>query len=396
MQSVSSTHAPEVEPISLYFHIPFCAVRCTYCAFNVVTNAERHIPAYLTAICNEARWCGLATRGKVHTIYLGGGTPSLLSPAQIGQILDACRDNFDLTPDIEISMEINPGLLPDGYFEGLRETGVNRLSVGMQSAQDDELRLMRRDHQAEAVPRTISAARRAGFSNISLDLIFGLPNQTLDSWLETLTEALSLRPDHLSMYALELEDRTAMTFQVNRGRLPAPDEDLSAAMYESADQHAAQAGFAQYEISNWAIPGFECRHNIQYWHYGPYLGFGAGAHGFASGIRYETVRSLRRYIEQASAQNTVYDFPLTTAVEHHEVISPEVAMAEYLFTGLRMVRDGISEADFVARFGRTLDEAFGGPIEALIAQELLIREGGRMRLSSAARLISNRVSLAFL
>ncbi len=384
------------QPLALYLHIPFCRTRCTYCAFNTYTNAEAYIPAYVAALCNELQWLGAATPLPVHTIFFGGGTPSLLSPAHIAHILQTCRSAFHILPEAEITLEVNPARPPDDYFERLRASGVNRLSLGMQSAHSGELRLMARDHDADALPRTVAAARAAGFNNLNLDLIFGLPYQSLAMWRESLCAALDLQPQHLALYALELESGTPMTRDVMRGRLPLPDEDLAAEMYELADAMLAERGFQQYEISNWARPGWECRHNLQYWRNLPYLGVGAGAHGYADAVRYAVVRPILRYIALAAAQSAPLPFPFTASVEWHERIDPPTAMLEHLFTGLRLVRQGVREADFQARFGVALGEAFGAPLQQLRDQGLLRYEDATWRLTDSARLISNRVFAALL
>ena len=384
------------QALSLYLHIPFCKTRCTYCAFNTYTNAEAYLPAYVAALCNELRWLGHVTQQPVHTIFFGGGTPSLLSPSQIANILQTCRAAFQISPEAEITLEVNPLSASDAYFAQVRAAGVNRLSIGMQSVHRSELRLMARDHDVDAVPRTVRAARAAGFENINLDLIFALPYQTLGMWLESLQAALALQPQHLSLYALELESGTAMTRDVERGRLPLPDDELAAEMYEAADELLAQHGLLQYEISNWARPGWECRHNLQYWHNLPYLGVGAGAHGYADGVRYAIVRPIPRYIALASAQDAPLPFPFTASVEWHERIDAQTAMLEHLFTGLRLVRQGVRDSEFKARFGVALSEVFGEPFAKLRAQGLLQHEGDAWRLSRSARLISNRVFAALL
>jgi oxygen-independent coproporphyrinogen-3 oxidase len=384
------------QALSLYLHIPFCKTRCTYCAFNTYTNAEAYLPAYVAALCNELRWLGHVTQQPVHTIFLGGGTPSLLSPSQIANILQTCRAAFQISPEAEITLEVNPLSASDAYFARVRAAGINRLSIGMQSVHRSELRLMARDHDADAVPRTVRAARAAGFENINLDLIFALPYQTLAMWLESLQAALALQPQHLSLYALELESGTAMTRDVERGRLPLPDDELAAEMYEAADELLAQHGLLQYEISNWARSGWECRHNLQYWHNLPYLGAGAGAHGYADGVRYAIVRPIPRYIALASAQDAPLPFPFTASVEWHERIDAQTAMLEHLFTGLRLVRQGVRDSEFKARFGVALSEVFGEPFAKLRAQGLLQHEGDAWRLSRSARLISNRVFAALL
>ncbi len=384
------------QALSLYLHVPFCKTRCTYCAFNTYTNAEAYLPAYVAALCNELHWLGRATQQPVHTIFFGGGTPSLLSPPQIANILQTCRAAFQILPEAEITLEVNPLSASDAYFAQVRAEGVNRLSIGMQSVHRSELRLMARDHDADAVPRTVRAARAAGFENINLDLIFALPYQTLAMWLESLQAALALQPQHLSLYALELESGTAMTRDVERGRLPLPDDELAAEMYEAADELLAQHGLLQYEISNWARPGWECRHNLQYWHNLPYLGVGAGAHGYADGVRYAIVRPIPRYIALASAQDAPLPFPFTASVEWHEHIDAQTAMLEHLFTGLRLVRRGVRDSEFRARFGVALSEVFGEPFAKLRAQGLLQHDGDAWRLSRSARLISNRVFAALL
>jgi oxygen-independent coproporphyrinogen-3 oxidase len=384
------------QALSLYLHIPFCKARCSYCAFNTYTNAEAHLPAYVAALGNELRWLGAATAQPIHTIFFGGGTPSLLSPAQIAYILATCRAAFHILPEPEITLEANPFHVTDGYFEQVRATGVNRLSLGMQSAHESELRLMGRDHDVEALPRTVRAARAAGFENINLDLIFALPYQTLAMWRESLQAALALQPQHLALYALELESGTSLTRLIERGRLPLPNEDLAAEMYELADALLAEHGFVQYEISNWARPGWECRHNLQYWRNLPYLGVGAGAHGYANSIRYAIVRPIPQYIALASGQEQPLPFPFTAAVEWHETIDAPTAMLEHLFTGLRLVQHGVRDSEFRARFGVSLLDVFGEPFARLRAQGLLCHEGEAWRLTRSARLISNRVFAALL
>ncbi|GAB4545418.1 MAG: radical SAM family heme chaperone HemW [Anaerolineae bacterium] len=309
--------------------------------------------------------------------------------------METVRQSFDLHTDAEVTLEVNPNAVEEAYFAELRQSGVNRLSVGMQSAHEAELRLMARDHRADRLPRVINAIRSAGFDNFSLDLIFALPDQTLTAWQHSVQTAIELGPQHLSMYSLELEDGTPMTREVQRGRLPLPDEELAAEMYEAADHLAQRAGIYQYEISNWAKPGHECRHNLQYWRYGPYLGIGAGAHGFIDGIRYQNVRAIPHYIERSRhsvGANTPY--PLTATVEHYEAISPAAAMLEYLFTGLRLVRDGVRYSDFAARFGVTLESVYGAALETLLGQGLLISEGDVLKIAPQARLISNRIFYA--
>jgi len=374
---------------ALYLHIPFCAIKCSYCAFNTYANQESLIPAFVAALCNEIRFVGAGQ--AIRTVYFGGGTPSVLSPEQFRQIMTACRQAFAIDPAAEITAEVNPNDATPAYLAALRALGVNRLSLGMQSAHEPELRLMARDHGLGGVQRAVEAARAAGFTNLSLDLIFGWPGQTLRAWQESVSAALALHPDHLSMYALELEPGTAITRQVERGRLILPDDDLTAEMYDWADQAVTAAGLPQYEISNWARPGTECAHNLIYWDHGEYIGVGAGAHGYAAGLRYETVKPIQRYIALAAGQTERRPFPLTAAVETWEAIDPPTQMMENLFTGLRRVKTGVNDAEFTARFGQSLDSVYGQQIERLIRRGLLVRVDGWLRLTPAARLISNAV-----
>jgi oxygen-independent coproporphyrinogen III oxidase len=383
------------DPISLYLHIPFCGTRCTYCAFNTYTTFDSLIPAYVEAMCNELRLLGRVTPAPLHTIYFGGGTPSLLSAAQIGQIIDTCRRHFNVRSDAEITLEVNPGSIDAAYFVALRETGVNRLSIGMQSAHESELKLFQRDHGVDAVPITVERARAAGFDSLSLDLIYGVPNQTLAMWEASVRTALSLRPDHLSMYSLQLEDGTPMTKQVQRGLLTKPDDDLAADMYELADELVTAQGLSQYEISNWARLGHECKHNLQYWRNLPYLGVGAGAHGYAAGLRYEVVRPIPKYIELASQPDAGLPYPLTNTVERSEPIDVSASMAEHMMTGLRLLREGIDVRAFEQRFGVPLMHMYGDVIERFTGYGLLKQDNDHVYLTPNARLVSNQIFLEF-
>ncbi len=277
---------------SLYIHVPFCRRRCSYCDFNTYAGQEHLQAAYVAALVREIGLLAVAAGEAlpVHTVYFGGGTPSLLSPRQIAQVLEAVARHFALTADAEISLEANPGTLAPAYLKALRQAGVNRLSLGVQSAHPADLHLLERDHDFLTVIRTVAWARQAGFDNLNLDLMLGLPQQPLERWQRTVELALDLAPEHFSLYALTLEHGTPLAHWVDRGLVPAPDPDLAAEMYLWADERLRQAGFRQYEISNWARPGMVCRHNLQYWRNQPYLGLGAGAHGYAGGFR--TVNAL--------------------------------------------------------------------------------------------------------
>jgi oxygen-independent coproporphyrinogen-3 oxidase len=311
----------------------------------------------------------------VHTVYFGGGTPSLLSPQQLECILSTAADCFDLTPPLEITLEANPGTLTLPHLCQMRSLGVNRLSLGMQSALPDELRLLERQHSYLEVIEAVRWARRAGFERINLDLIYGLPHQTLDDWRHDLEWALRLHPEHLSLYALTLEHGTPLSKWVERGLVAAPEADLAADMYEWAEERLAQAGFESYEISNWARRDangtlLACRHNLQYWRNLPYLGFGAGAHGYACNIRTANVRSPRAYIRRCLT-GEAQAFPLTPATVQSRRIRRQEEMAETMMMGLRLTQEGIPATLFEMRFGSTLEQVYGETIDELVRLGLL-------------------------
>src|SRR5215207_9429730 len=281
-----------LSPLSLYLHIPFCTHRCAYCDFNTYAGQETLIPAYVDALTREIEFMGrqMIQRSSlptpVHTIFFGGGTPSLLTPEQFETIFESLRDNFSLTGDAEITIEANPGTVSYENLLELRKIGINRISYGVQSANAEELRMLERAHDFFDVIEAVTSARKAGFENLNLDLIYGLPEQTLQTWQTTVKRILDLHPEHISAYALTLEHGTPFGRWSSKGLLPLPDPDLAAEMYEWASETFEANGYIQYEISNWAKPGHECRHNLQYWRGRPYLAFGAGAHGYANGYRY--------------------------------------------------------------------------------------------------------------
>jgi len=413
---------------SLYLHIPFCRHRCAYCDFNTYAGQEALIQAYVDALCNEihAVVSSAPERLPAHTIFFGGGTPSLLAPRQFEQILRTLHDHFDLS-EPETSLEANPGTVTLASLRDLRRIGFNRISFGIQSAHPDELRQLERIHNYSDVINSVKWARQAGFDNLNLDLIFGLPEQSLDRWQATVKSALGLHPEHLSLYALTLEHGTPFGRWAARGLLPTPDPDLAAEMYEWAMDYLAGQGYVQYEISNWArskdeggrmrdempVPPFACLHNLQYWRNQPYLGFGAGAHGFAAGMRYSNVLRIKTYIERCHLSLvTRHSFPLSPATVHYHHIAAKTEMQETMFTGLRLTREGVSAEVFRKRFGLELQEVFGKEIDELVALGLLEwadltphppfprREGGAegdrsLRLTARGRLLGNQVFMRF-
>jgi oxygen-independent coproporphyrinogen-3 oxidase len=405
-----------MQPYSLYLHIPFCRHRCNYCDFNTYAGFEDLVPDYVQALCREieilAEVAGEAL--PVGTIFFGGGTPSLLSIPQIEQILAAVQAAFNLQTNVEITLEANPGTVSPEFLRQLRSLGVNRLSLGMQSAQSEELRLLERQHDYSDVLRAVSWARRAGFENLNLDLIFGLPYQNLDAWGKNLELALRLDPNHLSLYALTLEHGTPLAHWVARGLLAEPDQDQMADMYELASACLVNAGFEQYEISNWArraeVSGaYQCRHNLQYWRNLPYLGLGAGAHGYAGGIRTANVLAPAAYIQRCLAEvgasevgpdrRPAFIFPRTPATASALPVDTASEIGETMMMGLRLTDEGVSRSVFLNRFGKPLEEVFRREIERLIRQDLLEwggHEGDQLRLTKAGRLLGNQVFIHFI
>jgi oxygen-independent coproporphyrinogen III oxidase len=380
------------ESLSLYLHVPFCSTKCTYCAFNTYVNLEAWIEPFTSALIREIGIVGESNPGQnVHTVFFGGGTPSLLTPDQIGRILAAIRSHFNLLPDAEISLESNPNDISREYLAALRQKGINRLSIGMQSAISSELELFARRHDNDAVVRAVSAARAAGFDNLNLDLIYGIPHQTIENWETTLHQALALRPEHLSLYALGLEDGTPMQVWVAKGRLPAPDDDLSADMYDVATTVLAEAGYTQYEISNWSKPGRECRHNLQYWYNLPYVGLGPGAHGFAGGTRYSVILSPQKYVKALLDAEGEYPFPHTPVTDEATMVSREAEISETLIMGLRLTQAGIERATFKDRFGEDLLAIHGPVIERYKQFGLLYVDDDVVRITQQGRLLSNMV-----
>ncbi len=392
----------EEHPYSIYVHIPFCTHRCAYCDFNTYAGLEAFIPAYVNALCREIGFISEAAGRKlsVHTIFFGGGTPSLLPVVALERILNALAEGFNWQPGIEISLEANPGTVSPDYLKGLLALGVNRISLGMQSANPGDLAMLERLHTLQDVVNAVKWSRLAGLDNLNLDLIFGLPHQSLAAWENTLSMALSLQPEHLALYALTLEHGTPMAHWVGRGLLPEPDADLAADMYELASERLEQQGFVQYEISNWsklAVSGGlkACKHNMQYWRSEPYLGLGAGAHGFASGIRTVAALAPALYIRRLEEAHTPVPFPGTPATVEKITLTSDDEMGEFMMMGLRLVQEGVSDETFTRRFGRSLEDVYGTAIQRLIQLGLLERKDSIIRLTHHGRLLGNQVFMEF-
>ena len=406
------------DDLGLYIHVPFCQRRCGYCDFFSTEGKQKLLPGYLRALIREVRSVGAAgERPRVGSAYFGGGTPSLIDPDRMAMLLQEIRRAFRLSPDAEISMEANPGTVDSSRLARYRAAGINRLSLGVQSADDDELQMLGRIHTYPEAEQAYRDARRAGFANVSLDLIYGLPGQTVATWERTLERALSLAPEHLSLYGLTLERGTSLARLVRRGTLPAPEEDAAADMYELAEEQLAAAGYRHYEISNWAkdgesgieaaskgssgmepmrFPKFACRHNLRYWLNLPYLGLGAGAHGCAAERRYHNVCSVEKYVEKMRNEVT-RRFPLSPAATLSRMRTREEEMRETMWLGLRLTEAGVDRGDYVRRFGTDYYDRFTREIDSVLSDHLAEWTEGQssLRLTPQGRLLGNRVFRLF-
>lgn len=392
---------PLLDTVSLYLHIPFCHAKCHYCDFNSYAGMLGMRERYVDALLREITYAGARARHsdgtprRCRTIFLGGGTPSLLLPEQVLAILDAARAALAVDADAEITLEANPGTLEYGRLDEMRAAGINRLSMGAQSFDADLLRWMGRIHTPEEIESAVHAGRAAGFTSINLDFIYALPGQSLATWEATLERALALAPDHLSLYSLIVEEGTPLFRWVAQGKVTPPEDDLAADMYERACELLARAGYQHYEISNWARPGHECRHNLTYWRNLPYIGLGAGAHGWTGRERYAETRPIRDYLARVAAgsaatDSAAHDDPPALAIVERETIGAELAMTETAFLGLRLV-EGLNLARFERRFGVTFDAHFGERLSALDGFGLLERSDGTIRLSERGLLLGNEV-----
>ncbi len=382
---------------SLYLHIPFCQRKCPYCDFNTYAGQERRYKLFASALTTDIVRDGLE-RGRpiVPTLFLGGGTPTVLATEHLQQIFDGIEKGFQLAPDAEISSEANPGTVDQGRFETLRSLGVNRLSMGVQSFDDAELQFLGRIHSSREAIQAFELARKVGFENINLDFMFGLPGHSPQTWAQTLRQAIALSPEHISLYSLTVEPDTPLAAWVARGQVSEPDPDLAADLYEIACEQLSDAGYHQYEISNWArgpidadgLPRFACRHNLVYWRNGVYLGFGPGAHSSDAGRRWSVVRSVEDYIRAVETS--------TTLVDYQEEIPEPLAMGETMMLGLRLVEVGVDRSSFRQRFGEDVTEIYPDELERLQATGLLEITPERVRLTPHAKLLGNEVFAAFL
>ena len=378
----------------VYLHIPFCKSRCSYCDFATdVYKSGEIVDRYVDALTSEI----LAAHHKknppanvggsdlsIDTIYFGGGTPSLLTPLQLEKILSAVDKQFAVQPEIELTVEMNPATVTLEKLKDYRSLGVNRASFGVQTFDDTELKRLARGHNADDARMTFRLLRDAGFENISFDLIAGLPRQTLADWERNLDEALTLQPEHLSLYLLEIHDGTPLATQVRDGRQPMPDEDLAAEMYELMLDKVTAAGYAQYEISNFARTGFESRHNTKYWRLEPVYGFGVSAHSFDGSQRHANERDTAKYVSLIEGSGGA------------DVMREQIdAASEFIFLGLRLNK-GIDAAEYKTRFGIDLHQKYSAELKEIRDAGLIETDGRNFRLTRRGMLFSNEVFRVFI
>jgi len=392
--------------MGLYVHVPFCKTKCPYCDFNTYQGIEDLIEPFLPALTSEIeRWGDTLAYPAVKSIFFGGGTPSYLPKGDIEKILSSIQASFQVAPNAEITIEANPGDLDSAACAAIIAQGVNRLSIGVQSLDNDLLNLLGRRHQASEAVEAFESARQAGFDNVNLDLMYGLPNQSMDQWRQTLDSLIGLAPEHISLYALGIEEGTPMHRWLEDGKIPEPDPDLAADMYQYARESLAAAGYHHYEISNWSRPGRACEHNVVYWENGPYLGVGPGAHSRLGDFRFWTVLSPRNYNAKASGWAAAVVQPIDDLVEAAleniptlggwEHLSLETTCSETMFLGLRLL-DGLdlSQASSVA--GADLAKKFQAPIQECIDLGLLEQDGDCLKLTESSYLIANQAFTRFL
>lgn len=384
-----STITSEIkDKIGLYIHIPFCKAKCNYCDFNSYAGCEKNIPGYFEALGREIMLYKDKLKGYcIKTIFIGGGTPSYVEPKYISQVLNEIRNHFYIEDNAEITIETNPGTLSENKLSAYLDAGINRLSIGLQAWKNSILKELGRIHTIEEFTENYNAARKAGFNNINIDLIFGIPGQSQRDWEETLNNILILSPEHLSCYSLKIEEGTVFGERLQNGSIiPLEDED-DREMYHYCVEILKKHGYIHYEISNFAKAGFLCRHNLVYWKEESYVGLGAGAHSFFEGERYSNLCSMDEYI--FNIMNSL------SIVENVETIDENEQIAEFMILGLRLM-DGISINEFKERFNKDIFDQFGDKISGLTGRDLLIIDGDRIKLSGNGMDLANQVYMEFI
>ncbi len=378
------------DDVGLYLHVPFCDRRCHFCGFFTRARRDDRVAAFVSDLLAEIQVHGRTEtlRGRtLETIYFGGGTPTILSSGQLLSILEACRRTFVVDPAAEVSIEANPASVEVPFLRALRKGGCNRLSLGAQSFDDAELKAANTPHTTQEIVQAVGAARRAGFANLNLDLIYGLPGQSLTRWLANLDAAIALAPEHLAFYGLTIEEGTQLHREVERGQLNLPDEDALADMYQEGRDRLKTAGYFQYEVSNFARPGHVCRHNLGYWTDREWLGLGPSAHSYLDGARFSAVESLEEYHRLVSAG--------VPPIAEREAGTPDLRLREAVAFGLRAVA-GVACTSLRERYCLDPIERFRGPIERLARGGWVVLEGEVLRASDDGLLLADELAVTLL
>ena len=373
----------QAKPSSAYVHIPFCTQICYYCDFSKVFIKNQPVDAYLEHLIQETRSYEI---GKLRTLYIGGGTPTALSAQQLAYLLTELPKVMDLSEVEEFTIEANPGDLDPDKIAVLKDSQVNRVSLGVQTFDNKMLKKIGRSHQEQDIYDNIRHLKQAGFNNISIDLIYALPGQTMDQVKENVAKAIDLDIPHMSLYSLILENHTVFMNRMRRGKLPLPKEELEAEMFEYIIEELEKAGFEHYEISNFSKPGFESRHNLVYWDNAEYYGLGAGASGYVNGIRYKNNGPIRHYLEAVEAGKA-------RITEEH--LTLEEKMEEELFLGLRK-KTGVSKARFEEKFGVSFDQRYGQVVASLTEQGLLVPDDKQVRMTKRGLFLGDTVAEKFI
>lgn len=370
-------------PRAAYVHIPFCISKCHYCDFNSYPGMHDLFDSYVQAVATEIH---RDSGGPLESIYFGGGTPTLLTSEQLGKLLTGLRDRFGLADDCETTVEANPGTVDEHKFAQLLATGFNRLSLGVQSFDDGYLSRIGRAHTAAQALEAYRTARDTGFANVSIDLIFALPGQTLHEWVSTLERAVLLAPEHISAYELTVEEGTRFGEMCARGEFGPVDEDLRIEMFETTIRELAAAGYEHYEVSNYARPGFRSRHNLAYWHNEPYRAFGAGATSYVEGVRSKRVTDPAEYIGRVLSGSD--------AIESSERLDDRRRMGETVIVGLRML-NGVDLHKLSTEFCANLETEFAEQLRDLTARGLVEVTSGRLRVTHKGLLLLDDVAAEF-
>jgi oxygen-independent coproporphyrinogen-3 oxidase len=372
--------------LGLYLHVPFCSAICNYCNFNRGLFDAELKRRYVDALVDEIERAGKAAPAAADTIYFGGGTPSLLEADEIARIISACESSFDVAAEREVTLEANPESITEARLRAFRDAGVNRLSFGVQSFREEELRRLSRLHSVDRARAALGEARAAGFDNVSLDLMMWLPGQSVGQWLESVEQAIALAPEHLSLYMLEVYPNAPLKEEMARARWSQAPDDDAAQMYVEAMSRLEAAGLEQYEISNVARRGRRSRHNLKYWTDGEWLGFGPGAHSTRGGVRWKNTPSTEEYIERVAGGAAV-------AVDVRRLTGDE-RLGDALFTALRLV-DGIDGNAIQTRYGVDVWRRYGADLEPFIEAGCLQRDGARLRLTRQGMLVAHEIMSVF-